>query len=152
MELIELLQQESPRLLKDAMGLIRRSHLEHYEQSGEDVTLRNVQSLFALTLDALRDRNLTPLMEHVDTIAEERFKAGYDLGEVQTAFNVLEEVMWNRTVRELKPEQLGEALGLISTVLGAGKDRLARTYVSLASHSRAPSLNLQRLFRGSEGT
>ncbi|MHB8839204.1 MAG: hypothetical protein ACYC7F_09665 [Gemmatimonadaceae bacterium] len=52
---------------------------------------------------------------------------------------------------ELPPAQYAEALGLMSTVLGAGKDALARTYVSRASKSRAPTLNLQSLFTGAVG-
>ena len=36
----------------------------------------------------------------------------------------------------------------IGTVLGAGKDALARRYVSLASGARAPSLDLAALFSG----
>jgi hypothetical protein len=36
-------------------------------------------------------------------------------------------------------------------VLGAGKDALARAYVSLASKSKAPTLDLQSLFSGAAG-
>jgi hypothetical protein len=36
----------------------------------------------------------------------------------------------------------------MSTVLGAGKDALARTYVSLAGHRHVTSLDLSALFRG----
>jgi hypothetical protein len=70
---------------------------------------------------------------------------------VQTAYNVLEEAIWLRILKDLQPAQYAEALGLVSTVLGAGKDALARTYVSLASKAKAPSLNLQSLFAGSGG-
>lgn len=41
---------------------------------------------------------------------------------------------------------LGKALGLISTVLGAGKETLALTYVSLASKSKTRTLDLSELF------
>jgi hypothetical protein len=44
-----------------------------------------------------------------------------------------------------------EALGLVSTVLGTGKDTLARVYVTLASKSRTPTLDLRSLFTGMEG-
>ena len=67
---------------------------------------------------------------------------------MQTAYNVLEEVVWKRIFWNLPPEQLAEALGLVSTSLGAAKDRLAQEYVSLASKTRAPSINLEELFRG----
>ena len=54
-------------------------------------------------------------------------------------------------MKNISPNELAESLGLISTVLGAGKDTLARTYVSLASKTKAPSLNLQSLFSGTQG-
>ena len=79
---------------------------------------------------------------------EKRYTAGFDLWEVQTAFNVLEEAIWVRVFKSVPPDALAEALGLVSTVLGAGKDTLARKYVSLASKTKAPSLNLQSLFSG----
>jgi hypothetical protein len=69
---------------------------------------------------------------------------------VQSAFNSLEEVVWARMLAELPPAELAEALGLVSTVLGAGKDALARRYVSLAARTHAPSLDLSALFTGIE--
>ena len=91
------------------------------------------------------------MIAHAETIARERFEAGFDLSEVQTAFNVLEEAIWVRVLKNLPPNELAEALGLISTVLGGGKDALARSYVTLASKTKSPSLNLQSLFAGTEG-
>jgi hypothetical protein len=35
-------------------------------------------------------------------------------------------------------------------VLGTGKDTLARIYVALASKAKAPTLDLRRLFTGTE--
>jgi hypothetical protein len=37
---------------------------------------------------------------------------------------------------------------LIGTILGAGKDTLAREWVSLATSERVPSLDLTELFEG----
>jgi hypothetical protein len=93
-------------------------------------------------------RDLTSIVEYAQQLAEERFEAGYDLIEVQTAFNVLEEVAWIRVLDRLDAGDYAEALGLISTVLGAGKDALARRYVSLAANTHAPSLDLRALFSG----
>jgi hypothetical protein len=91
------------------------------------------------------------MVAHADSIARERFNAGYDLWEVQTAFNVLEEAIWLRLMKELPPAELPEALGLVSTILGIGKDTLARRYVSLAAKTKVTSLNLQSLFTGIDG-
>ena len=45
-------------------------------------------------------------------------------------------------------DDLVEAIGLLSTVLGFGKDAVARTYVSRASKRHVTSLDLSALFRG----
>jgi hypothetical protein len=99
----------------------------------------------------VKEKNLGPMIAHVETVARDRFEAGFGFWEVQTAFNVLEEAIWTRILKELPPADYAEALGLISTVLGTGKDTLARRYVSLASKTKAPSLNLHSLFTGTEG-
>jgi hypothetical protein len=56
--------------------------------------------------------------------------------------------MWRRIVAAAPPADLAEAVGLLSTVLGFGKDTLARTYVALATRSHVPSLDLSALFAG----
>ena len=67
---------------------------------------------------------------------------------MQTAFNVLEETIWAKVIEAVAPGDLAEALGLVGTVLGAGRDALACTYVSLATHQHVPSLDMSALFRG----
>ena len=64
------------------------------------------------------------------------------------AFNVLEEALWRHVVTGTAPDDLPDAIGLVATVLGAGKDSLARTYVMLASERHVRSLDLTALFRG----
>ena len=58
--------------------------------------------------------------------------------------------MWRQVVASVPPEDLAEATGLLSTVLGFGKDVLARAYVSLASQRHVPSLDLTALFAGTQ--
>jgi hypothetical protein len=91
---------------------------------------------------------LSPICEYAEEVAKERFSAGFEISEVQTAFNVLEEAIWHVVIGRLPTENLVEATGLIGTVLGAGKDTLARTWVSLATSQRVPSLDLAALFEG----
>ena len=95
-----------------------------------------------------RDRDLSGIETYSESIANERFTAGFDITEVQTAFNALEREMWRRLAAESPPDELEEAIGLLSTVLGVAKDVLARTYVSLATKRHVRSLDLTALFRG----
>ncbi|MGA9405674.1 MAG: hypothetical protein WBW71_00950 [Bacteroidota bacterium] len=151
MSLDQLLHDQANDILSDAEASIARARLAHYEKSGTEHTHQRLKALYTLTARAVKEKNLGPMVAHAETIGRERFEAGFDLSEVQTAFNVLEEAIWMRILKNLSPGELAEALGLISTVLGAGKDALARTYVSLASKTKAPSLNLHSLFAGTQG-
>jgi hypothetical protein len=151
MDLLTLIEKDREGILAEAGKSLSRAHLKHYEQAGAEQTSDRLRSLLELTCECVRKRNLAMMIHHAESIARQRFNAGYDLQEVQTAFNVLEETLWKRIIQQLKPDQFAEALGLIATVLGAGKDMLARTYVSMASKSKSPSLDLRELFEGAEG-
>ena len=152
MELVELLQKHQNETLNTAFEAVKRSQLKSYEREGDEHIHQRLKALFVLTVRAIKDRNLGPMIAHAQTIAQERFASGYDLSEVQTAINVLEETMWMTVLRNMPASDYAEALGMVSTVLGAGKDSLARQYVSLASKTKSISLNLQRMFSGTEGT
>jgi len=151
MDLYQFLHDRMNANIAGAEEAIRRAHLRNYEKEGAEHIHQRLKALYVLTVRAVKERNLGPMVAHADTIARERFNAGYDLWEVQTAFNVLEEAIWSCVLKELPPAEYAEALGLVSTVLGTGKDTLARRYVTLASRSKAPSLNLRSLFTGTEG-
>jgi hypothetical protein len=150
MDLHEYLHSNTAAIVDDACTAMSRAHVRHYEAAGPENVRQRLRALYTLLARAVKEKNLGPMVAHADAIAVERFNAGYDLWEVQTAFNVLEEVLWQGILKALPPDRLAEALGLVSTVLGAGKDALARTYVTMASKSRSPSLNLQELFTGRE--
>jgi hypothetical protein len=151
MDLSQFLHDRMGANIASAEEALRRAHLRNYEKEGAEHVHQRLKALYVLTVRAVKERNLGPMVAHADTIARDRFNAGYDLWEVQTAFNVLEEVIWSNIMKELPPAEYAEALGLVSTILGTGKDTLARRYVTLASRSKAPSLNLRSLFTGTEG-
>ncbi len=151
MTIHELLHARSAEIIAEAEEAVKRAHLHNYEKSGTENLHQRLKALFVLTARAAKERNLGPMIAHAESIARERFESGFDLWEVQTAFNVLEEAIWVHILRELPTTEYAEALGLVSTVLGVGKDTLARRYVSLATKTRSRSLNMQSLFTGTDG-
>jgi hypothetical protein len=148
MRLPELLVARRGEILDRAVAALERAHLAHYAAAGAPARRERLARLFDLAAAAIADRRLTEVLLHAETVARERFSAGFDLIEVQVAYNVLEEEIWRAAIGELPAAELPEALGLVATVLGAGKDRLAATYVELASRTRTPSLDLRALFAG----
>jgi hypothetical protein len=147
-DVIEVLTEEGEAIVDSAAMALERSNLRHYTEAGPEAARERLAKLLALVLESVTTRDLVPMIEHANLIAHERFAAGFDIHEVQTAFNVLEEAIWGRVVDAIPPRDLAQAIGLVGTVLGTGRDTLACTYVSLASHQHVPSLDLSALFRG----
>ena len=143
-----MLGASQDEVLRSASEALSRARLTHYEESGSEESERRLNDLFDLVVKCLSQRDLGPIYKYAESVAEQRFSAGFDIAEVQTAFNVLEEAIWHLVISRLPAEDLVEATGLIGTVLGAGKDELARRWVSLATSRRVPSLDLTALFQG----
>jgi hypothetical protein len=148
MDLDVLLAEAEQGVLDEACATLQRAHATHYEAAGEGYTRQRLADLFRLVVEAISTRDLGEIGGYASGVAVVRFNQGFDISEVQQAFNALEEAMWRRVVAVVPPSELGEAIGLLSTVVGYGKDALARKYVSLASQRHVPSLDLSALFAG----
>ena len=151
MDVAAFLAAEREAIVGEAEDAIARLHERHYESLGAATLKQRLETLFGHLLQAVSARDLSSVIAYAGTVAEERFDAGYDLSEVQAAFNALEAATWRSILANLGAGELAEALGLVSTVFGAAKDALGRHYVSLATHTRAPSLDLRALFDGTDG-
>jgi hypothetical protein len=148
MEFTVVLSDARTEIVEEALKAVDRSHLSHYESLDPAELRGRLEALFDTVFECLSTRRLDLIIKYAEQLANDRFSAGFVIGEVQTAFNVLEESMWHRIVVASPNNELAESLGLLTTVLGVGKDALARTYVSLASHEHVSSLDLRALFEG----
>jgi hypothetical protein len=148
MDLTAVVIDNRTEIIDESAKAVDRSRLEHYGSVGPDELLHRLEVLFDVIVECLLKRRLDLIVRYAEQLADERFGAGFGIGEVQTAFNVLEESMWHHVVVGVPNDELAEALGLLTTVLGVGKDALARSYVSLASHEHVASLDMRALFQG----
>ena len=147
-DIAAFLDHQRDPILAAGGAALSRARVQHYASVGEETTFERLNALFDQLVTALARRDLNPIVTHAEQVADERFEAGYDLSEVQVAFNALEEATWSRVLAELSPAEFAEAIGLISTVLGAGKDALARRYVARAAKTQVRSLDLRAVFAG----
>jgi hypothetical protein len=146
---IEILSDNREAIVGEAAAKVDRAHLPHYAADGS--VRQRLEALFDLLLDSLSTRDLRPVATYAADIAGARFQAWFDLSEVQTAFNVLEEVAWRRLIEDLPPDAVAPGLTIVGTVLGTGKDALARAYVTSAARGGAVRLDVGSLFEGTEG-
>lgn len=151
MNVADLLVRRRSVILADSFAAMKSLGEAHYERAGEAATQERLADLFDLVVTALRERHLAEVSSYCQDVAQRRFVEGFGISEVQTAFNVLERAMWESVVSEVPADELAEAVGLLTTVFGFGKDALAREYVSLASHRRVPTLDLTAMFAGTDG-
>ena len=149
-DLPRLLEHERAAIVGSAFESIRSS-CTHYQGAGSYEVRRRIETLFDQMLAAIKTRDLGGIIQFARVLAAERFRSGYDLSEVQSAINALEEATWTTLCARLEPGEHAVALGLVSTVLGAAKGALAREYVSLALQTRVPSLDMRALFSGDAG-
>ena len=146
-EVLLVLTHERASIVAAATAAIRRSRT-HYQAAGSSETRRRLDALYDEVLGAVSGCELDDIVDYARRLADERFTSGYDLSEVQCAINALEEAVWSRLCARLQPNELTVPLGVVSTVLGAAKDALAREYVALASGTHVASLDMHALFAG----
>jgi hypothetical protein len=148
-QLTQLLAAERESLLAAALEALAHRGLPHYPAAATEENRARLGRLYDVVVASLGDRTLTPIRDHAQAVARARVRDGLGLREVHTAFNVLEEVLWRAVTGALAPADCAPALGLVSTVLGAGKEALALEYVALADpRQRQDVLDPAALFRG----
>jgi hypothetical protein len=146
----DFLAEQRVAILDVAFAELDRRHVRHYESSGAEETRLRLDRLYDALLHAAATRDLGEVVAYAERVAAERYRSGYGLSEVQTAFNALEESVWSCVFAQLNPSEHAEVLSIVSTILGAAKDALARRYVGLATQTHVPALDVAALFTGTE--
>jgi hypothetical protein len=131
MNLIELLETKAVEIINGAAAAMQRTSMKHYDSETPEQLRKKLTMLYHLTERGVKEKNVFPMISYIEKMAEERFAAGFDLQEVQTAINVLEEYMWQQIIDDLPAGAQADALRIISSILGGAKDALARKYVDL---------------------
>jgi hypothetical protein len=148
MDVASFLERKRDELLASAEEAVARAHLPHYDDGERSHARLGV--LLDLVVGACRDHRLDGVNAYADSLAVQRQAGGFALAEVQTAVNVLEEVIWRTLTAQAPPEVQAYALGLVSTALGAVKDRVACGYLAQLTARPVPSLRVHLLFDGTD--
>lgn len=121
-----------------------------YVDMGTPAVHARLDVLFTRLVEAVVGGALRPLLDHADSVADERFHSGFSLADVQAAYNALEEAVWTEVFDKGLAERDAAVLPLVSGALGAAKDELARHYVALATTTHTPAIDVDALFQGLE--
>lgn len=99
MELHKFLEENKSHILNEAAEALHRAQLKSYSLSSIEQNKDRLEKLFDYSVICVKSKNLVGMTEYADKIAKERFNAGFDLHEVHTVFNVLEETIWKKNIR-----------------------------------------------------
>ena len=135
-------------ILASADAEVVGRRLPHYQAAGAEEVTKRLAALFDVVVTAATENRLESALAHADRIGAERQQTGHDLSELQRAINALEEQLWRAVTEDAPTDAQGYALGVVSTILGAVKDRLACAYVSRAAAKPTHTLRIDELFRG----
>lgn len=147
MNLHDVLDRHRGEILEQSVLALEQARLRHYAATPAPENRERLSRLLDVTIAAVRGRDLAGAAGYGRELARERFHGGFDISEVLTAVNVLEESAWRCVTKQVPPAEYPQALGLVSTALGAAKQALASEYVSLASREQVRSLDLSALFK-----
>ena len=150
MEISAVLASAQDRVVSEVVASLQGRDQAHRDASSPEQRRCDVRHLFELVLQCVHEGSAESIITPSEQIAAGRFAAGADLAEVQAAFNSLAEVLWRQVAGTFAGDQRVEALRLVNTVLGTGKDTVARTYVALASRAGSP-LSQQHAAAGEGG-
>jgi hypothetical protein len=151
MDVAGFIEARRQAILSDAERVLAARALEHYRSAGQDATAERLRALLDIVVVCCRDHRIEAAIDYASGLAVARHAEDHRLEEVQTAINTLEESVWRAFVRDAAPDELGYGLGLVSTVLGTIKDRLACAYVAQVATRPPSTLRLEHLFEGFEG-
>jgi hypothetical protein len=73
--------------------------------------------------------NYGPIEKYIAEIAPNRFESGFELYEVQTAINILEECFWKNIVEKVDEGEKMHALVKTHEILCAAKNSLAKSFM-----------------------
>ena len=74
------------------------------------------------------NKKLEEIKEFMDKITGERYELGFELYEVQTAINILEESLWKNIQKYIDDDKQIAAMKQVTDILTKAKEKLAEEY------------------------
>jgi hypothetical protein len=117
---------------------------------GGSALAQRLDAALGQAIHSLASDDLGPAIRFAESLARERYSAGFGIAEVQDALDALEAATWSRLVAKLDPELHARALGELATVFGAMKDALGRRWVDETAQHGLRTVDLRALASGTD--
>jgi hypothetical protein len=126
----QTLRAHREAILEAAIRSLERDRSTRYQTDRAEDNAERLGRLFDSLMDSMEQREPSVFADYVGMVAEQRFRAGFGLGDVLTACNALEMAIKACLVVDLRPDELGRLSPLVHEVLQAGKRSVVACYLS----------------------
>jgi hypothetical protein len=149
-EVAAFIRAHRDSLLVEAAAKLESAPPVHYRRAGAEAIEARLSALLDIVISGCTTRQLDKAISYATQLARTRQGDGFELAEVQSAVNALEEAVWRSISAEMSATHQAEALALAATVFGAIKDRIGTEFVAGATTGRRPPVDVGKLFDGTE--
>ncbi|HEY3249689.1 MAG TPA: hypothetical protein VGK25_01095 [Ignavibacteria bacterium] len=133
MTLLELCYNKPDLILLDSTDNLVRAHLKHYNQLTPEQIRYRLLNLFQSLVRCLEGDSCENMLKFMKIVSDERYESGYELSEVQTAINILEECMWRKISKFVDGDKQINAMKQVTNVLCKAKEELVSEYALLST-------------------
>jgi hypothetical protein len=128
MTLLEMLYNKPDLILLDAMDSLGKAHLSHYDNLKPELARFRLSKLFEALVKSIETSSNVEITNFIGKISGERYELGFELYEVQTVINILEESLWKKIMIFVDEDKQISAMKQVSEILTTAKERLVIEY------------------------
>ena len=127
-KLEEILTENEQGIIEKAAVNLGNYRLKNYEMAKLSEIEWWMGALFSALRESIKQKSMDPFLRYSENLGKLRAEKGFDLKEVQIAYNLLEEHTWEVVLERGDPKTRVQDLTQISEIVAAGKDKLTKWY------------------------
>ena len=132
MTLLELCYNKPDLILLDSTNSLVRAQLQHYKHLTPEKLRFRLLRLFQALVKSLEANSCDSMTHFMEQVSDERYESGYELQEVQTAINIMEECFWKKISEFVFADQQIAAMKQVTCILSKAKETLVNEYALLS--------------------
>lgn len=127
--LIKAIEEHKDELVERICNRLQKFSQSHYETIAFEQLQEREEMFLNVLLQTLRDDNSASFPLYVRKLVEQRANEGYSLKEVEEAFDIIEDTLWEMVVKYCPLEEsLIEVLALIKELFHKFKNTFAQMF------------------------
>ncbi len=132
-QLIALIQEHKEELIARTSNKLQKFTPSHYESVAYEQHLKREEWFLNVLLQTLQDDTCASLPAYVKQLGEERANEGYDLQELEEAFDIVEDTIWEVVTKYCPLEySLLDMLALVRKFIREAKNSIGQHFLDEA--------------------